>query len=585
MLPLRRFFLLGTLVFVLVLARESRADVNGLLREVYSGLGGSLLANLTNAAIFPNGPTSSNLVTDFFETPSNLGDNYGQRLRALIVAPETGNYVFWIASDDQGALYLSTNDLAVNKRLICAEPQWNASRDWDNIARRTGATNFFPSMNPNLPANRSDYAYGTITLQAGARYYIEALHKEGGGSDNLAVQWQLPSGGKEGPIPASRLIVTGVTPPVPPVITLQPTNVTIIERGNATFSIQVNSFAPPTFQWQKNGTNISGATSTNLFLIAVPISDNSAHYHCVITSALGTNVTADAILTVNPDITPPTIIGAANEGLTNVVINFSEPLEAASATNLASYQLSGGATIFSASFFGSSGVRLITSTFINGAAYTLTVNNVRDQSSTPNSIAPNSQKIFTVLAYTPWDIGPTSSNSSIIARTNGFDVTQTGGDIARAADQFLLSYQRRTGDFDVRVRVQSMDLTDPWAKAGLMARETLETNSVFAASLATPTISGSTFVYRPTTGAATISAGYFPINYPNTWLRLQRTGNLFTGYAGFDGQSWSLLGSVTLTISNTVYLGMAVSSKNPAQPTTAPFRDLAENPGGVVTNL
>jgi hypothetical protein len=48
-----------------------------------------------------------------------------------------------------------------------------------------------------------------ITLQAGQRYYVEALMKEGGGGDNLAVGWQLPNGALERPIPGNRLIPFG----------------------------------------------------------------------------------------------------------------------------------------------------------------------------------------------------------------------------------------------------------------------------------------------------------------------------------------------------------------------------------------
>ena len=52
------------------------------------------------------------------------------------------------------------------------------------------------------------------------------------------------------------------------------------------------------------------------------------------------------------------------------------------------------------------------------------------------------------------------------------------------------------------------------------------------------------------------------------WLRLQRIGNQFTGYAGFDGQSWSLLGTVNLAMQPSIYFGFAVSSHNASQ--TAP---------------
>ncbi len=210
---------------------------NGVLREVYLNIGGSTIPDLTNSAIFPNSPSLETL-EPLFEAPSQFGDNYGTRMRALVTAPATGNYVFWIATDDQGYLYLSTDETPAQKRLICAEPQWAGSRDWDgSIDRRTNATAIFPAMNPNLPANRSDYAYGTIALAAGQRYYMEALHKEGSGGDNVAAGWQLPDGTQERPIPGNRLTPYGLGPPL---ISQQPANVTVVEGGSAAFTVTLS---------------------------------------------------------------------------------------------------------------------------------------------------------------------------------------------------------------------------------------------------------------------------------------------------------------------------------------------------------
>ena len=53
-----------------------------------------------------------------FSTTRNEGDNYGARVRGYICAPETGNYTFYISSDDNSELWLSTDDNPANKRLI-----------------------------------------------------------------------------------------------------------------------------------------------------------------------------------------------------------------------------------------------------------------------------------------------------------------------------------------------------------------------------------------------------------------------------------------------------------------------------------
>src|SRR5437016_14475050 len=64
---------------------------NGVLREVYSNIGGSAISDLTNSASFPNSPSAETL-EPIFEAPSNIADNYGTRMRAYLTAPTTGNY-------------------------------------------------------------------------------------------------------------------------------------------------------------------------------------------------------------------------------------------------------------------------------------------------------------------------------------------------------------------------------------------------------------------------------------------------------------------------------------------------------------
>jgi hypothetical protein len=112
-----------------------------------------------------------------------------------------------------------------------------------------------------------------------------------------------------------------------------------------------------------------------------------------------------------------------------------------------------------------------------------------------------------------------------------------------------------------------------------MAREDLSPGARFAASLATPSISGAFFESRNATNGAAALSGSFPVNYPNTWLRLKRAGNLFTGFGSLDGQNWTQLGSVTLALPSSIYLGFVVCSDNTNQAVTAAFRDF-----GSVTN-
>src|SRR5205085_11385027 len=133
---------------------------------------------LTNNAAYPDSPTTTNYVTDFFEAPVDIAEFYGQRMRGFIIPPANGDYTFWIATDDQGVLFLSTDSDPATKQQIAFVPGWTSSRNWFGYAEQQSAP---------------------ITLQAGRTYYVEALMKENGGGDNLAVRWQLPDGTIEEP--------------------------------------------------------------------------------------------------------------------------------------------------------------------------------------------------------------------------------------------------------------------------------------------------------------------------------------------------------------------------------------------------
>ncbi|MBX2966499.1 MAG: CotH kinase family protein [Cyclobacteriaceae bacterium] len=161
---------------------------NGLMREVFTNIGGTSISNLTNHASYPDNPTSRNLVKQYFEAPRDIADNYGQRIHGFIKPPVTGNYTFWISSDDSGHLYLSTDDNPANVVMIAEVNGWTNSREWGKYPSQVSVS---------------------IPLQAEQYYYIAALMKEGTGGDNLAVRWRLPSGTMEEPIPGERLFWNG----------------------------------------------------------------------------------------------------------------------------------------------------------------------------------------------------------------------------------------------------------------------------------------------------------------------------------------------------------------------------------------
>ncbi|MBL9174171.1 MAG: lamin tail domain-containing protein [Verrucomicrobiales bacterium] len=531
---------------------------SGLLREVYEGIGGTAVSDLTSAPSFPNSPTSTGYVTDAFEAPTDVLENYGQRLRGYLVPPVTGNYTFWIASDDGGELWLSTTASPAGRTRIATVNGWTSSREWTREGNQQSAP---------------------IPLKSGQIYYVEALMKEGGGGDNLAVRWLRPDGVDEAPIPGSRLLPWGVTLSKPRIVR-EPQNTAAVEGLSARFDVQVDPLGPSLFQWLRNGEIISGATNSVLEYSPVSLADHNARFSVSLTNQYGAALSAEAVLTVTPDTTRPVPLLAENRNAQTVRIQFSEPVSEASIQRPGSFRISGGGSVLSASLDPDGrNVRLAVSPLNFGAPYELTINHVTDRAGTPNAVTPDTVLRFTALEYVPTDLGnPAISGGVVRIGPGSFNVRGAGSSFGRSTDEVQFAAEERTGDFDIQVRLAGLDYTDAFLRAGLMARERMDSNARYAAVFSGSSSLGCFFESRNPAGSVPVPAsirGGFPSNGPETWLRLRRSGNTFTGFSSLDGRTWTSLGSVTLASAPaTLFFGMAVSSQNPGQATTALFRDL-----------
>lgn len=155
----------------------------GLLMEVYKGIDGTSLGALENASNFPDAPDQVELVSEF-ESPTNVHDSYGVRLRGWLIPKETGSYVFYVCSDDDGTLLLSSDESRENLIEIARDPSWHRPRDWLNPERRQVVQTLRDR------ADRLENESVPIHLEAGKRYAIEARMKDGTGGDNLSVTWR-----------------------------------------------------------------------------------------------------------------------------------------------------------------------------------------------------------------------------------------------------------------------------------------------------------------------------------------------------------------------------------------------------------
>ncbi len=153
-----------------------------------------------------------------------------------------------------------------------------------------------------------------------------------------------------------------------------------------------------------------------------------------------------------------------------------------------------------------------------------------------------------------------------------------GTDIWGTADQFRFAYKNLSGDGSIVVRVDSLVNSNEWAKAGVMIRETLEPGSKHAFAAATPTAShGLSFQRRPVAGQDSANTDVADIEMPH-WVKLTRTGNLFTMQQSEDGVTWVDVTPATpveIQMASNVYIGLAVTSHDAAIVTAAEFSDLA----------
>ncbi|HEY5911572.1 MAG TPA: lamin tail domain-containing protein [Verrucomicrobiae bacterium] len=542
--------------------------VFGVYRQLWTGIGGDLFS-LTNNVNWPDSPNAAyTKVFTNFETEVDMRDNYGQRLRAFVVPPTNGNYVFWIASDDNSELYLGAGEYAdTNVTRVALVPGWTASREWTKYPEQQSAP---------------------IYLESGRRYYVEARMAEGSGGDNLAVRWQLPDGTLEEPMTAASVAGTRLVPcdgvALRPGIYQQSTNLTLVEGQSARLSVLVTNRSPVGYQWSLGASVLPGATNPVYAISNVTVALNNGQiYRCVVSNSAGLNTNTPITLAVVPDTTPPTVVRIANIGTTSVQVFYSEPVEAASATSTGNYVFTDGLGVTRAVLAAdNSSVTLTTPPLVYGSNYTVVISGVRDRAPVPNTIAANTLASFTALPYSPVAIGNPPNAATVMMAGNGVDVSGSGNDIGGTVDQFGFGFTVRSGDFDVAARLAGLSLADVWAKAGLMARETWEASSRFAAVFATPAINGCFFEARSAAAAGSATTGNFPINYPYTWLRLKRSGNTFTGYAGYDGSNWMQLGSAVISLPAQIYFGLAVSSHNAALAATGQFRDILDVTNAVV---
>jgi hypothetical protein len=205
--------------------------------------------------------------------------------------------------------------------------------------------------------------------------------------------------------------------------------------------------------------------------------------------------------------------------------------------------------------------------------------------------------------WTSTDIGApiTAGTADYAPAAQSFYLDGAGADEFGANDQSHFVYQTLTADGSIVARVRFQTNSSPWAKAGLMIRQSTATGAPFVDALVTPDVSPSTPDFDgigcDANGCLAPLPPVVPLGYgtreqasgshsatgpaltgftdPNKWLKLVRSGSTFTSYESADGVAWTQIGVQTVPMTGPVDVGLFDTGHNVGQVSTAAFDNVA----------
>ena len=152
-------------------AGKSEVVHRGLRAEFYNGVPGNKVEDLKLWRNYPHLPDEAANI-DSFELPATTTENYGAKISGFIVPPKTGEYTFYLCSDDTSEFYLSTDETEENAQLIARVDRWQPPRAWEDL--------------------KPESVSKPVRLQSGQRYWVKVLYKQASLGSLCAVTWQMP---------------------------------------------------------------------------------------------------------------------------------------------------------------------------------------------------------------------------------------------------------------------------------------------------------------------------------------------------------------------------------------------------------
>jgi autotransporter-associated beta strand protein len=157
--------------------------------------------------------------------------------------------------------------------------------------------------------------------------------------------------------------------------------------------------------------------------------------------------------------------------------------------------------------------------------------------------------------------------------TGAFTLAGSGADVFGTADAFRFAYQTLTGNGSIVARVTQNQNTHGWSKVGVEIRESLAAAAKHVA-LVTTAANGPQLVYRTATGGSSSTVNGTAAAFAALWVRLVRAGNVITASRSADGTSWTTVGSATVSMASTVYVGLLACSHDNTKLNEAMYTDV-----------
>lgn len=377
----------------------------------------SVLANGTLPLSYQwrkNGVAISGATNASYTTPSETTSDNGSRF-SVVVSNSAGN-----ATSNNATLTVNPDPVAPTITSQPASQTITAGQTATFSVAATGTTPLSYQWQKNGIA---------ITGATSASYTTPAEAT----SDNGALIAVVVSN-SAGSATSNSAVLTVNAAPVPPSITTQPSNKTITAGQTATFSVTASGTATLTYQWNKNGTAISGATSRQYTTPTETTSDNGAQFTVVVSNSAGTVTSNAATLTVNA--ATPGALTSSTSSLTfgNVIVNNSSPLSF-TLTNSGAVNITVSGVTVSGAGFGASGISVgqivtpgqvvtVNATFAPSATGAVSggITVTSNASNSPTSIGFAGSGVLAHTATLSW----TASTSTVI----GYDIyrsTVSGG--------------------------------------------------------------------------------------------------------------------------------------------------------------